>query len=132
MIRHLLLASLDFTKRIWRFECRIHVTFQVAQSQHLIIVLLEVEHVLPESLGGSTNPRMLQVGDAVELKDDNFAFPTETQRFLEIVQGPIRPSIPGGGNEQRMILARFVSDAFALLIGVFRRTAAPGKFRSEE
>ena len=77
-------------------------------------------HVFAEALERCVYPRVLAVGNAVELEDGDATTPPLLRRPTEVLQRPGWPSIAGGGDEQRMIPFRFVGHASARFVGELR------------
>jgi hypothetical protein len=67
----------------------------------------------------------------VELEDGDLAALRLTYRRLEIVEGPGRAGVPGGGDEQRVVQSRLVGEPAAVLVRVLRGAAPAGELDAD-
>jgi len=106
---------------------RINIVLQVPQGDHSIVFQFQVLHIRLKILLMAAHPIMSRIGHAVKLQNGNTAIACLLNCTNEVRQCPFRSSVSGRWNQQRMVLARFESEAASFFIRILRSTAAPGK-----
>jgi len=87
----------------------------------------QIFYIVAKKFGARIDPGMFVVGDAMKLEDSDAAIFGLGDGAFEIFEGPGGPTIAGGGNQERVIDARFESKAATLFVGIFRGSAASGE-----
>src|SRR2546430_1345402 len=110
----------------------IHVPIEIAHGNASKAILLEIGHVFAQSFWRRMYPRMRDIRRAMKLQNDNLTVGRAGNDFLQMLECPVRISIPSRWDQQGMLLFRIVSCAdFELAVRRFGHLASSSEFETQ-